>query len=106
MNEQGKGLAFVVLGVVAVIAIVGLVLLFSKANAAGNFVYTGQFAQYTPQEACDQVGCPLSEIIGGMGFTTTVAAQAVCSCPDRDVLVPLVQRYDWRSQYYPQHPEE
>ena len=36
MAEEGKGLALAILGIVAVIAIVGLVLLFTSARATGK----------------------------------------------------------------------
>ncbi len=36
MAEEGKGLALAILGIVAVIAIVGLVLLFTSAKATGK----------------------------------------------------------------------
>ena len=43
MAEEGKGVALAILGIVAVIAVVGLVLLFS--NATGKGVYGGEMYQ-------------------------------------------------------------
>jgi len=40
-EESGKGIALAILGIVAVIAIVGLVLLFSGAKKTGQVAYTG-----------------------------------------------------------------
>ena len=43
MAEEGKGVALAILGIVAVIAVVGLVLLFT--NATGKGIYGGQMRQ-------------------------------------------------------------
>ena len=61
MANEGKGIALVILGIVAVIAIVGLVLLFSQAKSTGQAglgisryppperIYTGQYGDYSGQ---------------------------------------------------------
>ena len=102
-DEGGKGLALVILGIIAVIAVVGMVLLFSKAHVTGKFAYAGGFAQYSPREICEErIGCPLKSIGGGTTYATNEAPYAICACPDGDVHAPLVQNFDWRTQYYPQ----
>ncbi len=45
MANEHKGVALVILGIVAVIAIVGLVLLFTGKTATGNGVYGGALKQ-------------------------------------------------------------
>lgn len=45
-KEESKGIALVLLGIVAVIAIVGLVLLFSKATASGQVAKNDGYAPY------------------------------------------------------------
>ena len=45
-KEESKGIALVLLGIVAVIAIVGLVLLFSKATSVGQVARDGNYAPY------------------------------------------------------------
>ena len=101
MNKRGK-LSIVVLGIIAVIAIVGMVLLFSKASTTGNFVVAGGTIQFTPQEACDQFGCPVAELRGGIHPASRGGIMAVCACPNGDVETPLTRPYDWRAEYYNQ----
>lgn len=106
MAEEGKGLAMVILGIVAVIAVVGLVLLFSKASTTGKYVNSAETTQFDPYELCEQrVGCPLKSIEGGgvsNTFTTHGPVVAICACPDGDVVAPLVRPFDWREEYYSQ----
>ena len=45
-KEESKGIALVLLGIVAVIAIVGLVLLFSKATSVGQVARNSGYADY------------------------------------------------------------
>ena len=45
-KEESKGIALVLLGIVAVITIVGLVLLFSKATASGQVAKNDGYASY------------------------------------------------------------
>ncbi len=45
-KEENKGIALVLLGIVAVIAIVGLVLLFGKATASGQVAKNDGYAPY------------------------------------------------------------
>jgi hypothetical protein len=103
MAEEGKGLAMVILGIVAVIAVVGLVLLFSKGSATGNYAMASTFAQFSPQEACDNVGCPLKDVEGAAAsYATQGPLLAVCACAGGDVRTPLVRPFDWRTEFYPQ----
>jgi hypothetical protein len=102
MAEEGKGLALVILGIVALIAIVGLVLLF-KGSATGNYVAESTFVQFSPQEACDRVGCPLKGIEGvTASYATQGPLMAVCACAGGDVRTPIVRQFDWRTEFYPQ----
>jgi hypothetical protein len=102
MAEESKGLAMVILGIVAVIAVVGMVLLFSKATSTGNFVMASEYAQFNPEELCEErVGCPLRGVnVGGMGYATQGPLMAVCACPGGDVLAPLARPFDWREEYF------
>lgn len=103
MAEEGKGLALVILGIVAVIAVVGMVLLFSKANTTGNYVMGSEFVQFNPNEVCEQkVGCPLKSVEGGIYYSSSGPLLAVCACPGGDVRTPLVRPFDWREEFYPQ----
>jgi len=104
MAEGGKGVALVILGIIAVIAVVGMVLLFSKAHSTtGKFVEGAEWAQYAPAELCEErIGCPLKSIEGGTTYSSNVAPYVVCACPGGDVTAPLVQKFDWRTQFYPQ----
>ena len=106
MDEGGKGLAMVILGIVAVIAVVGLVLLFSKASTTGKYAYSAETVQFGPEEICEErVGCPLKSIEGGgvrNTYTTHGPVVAICACPDGDVVAPLVRPFDWRAEYYSQ----
>lgn len=102
MMAEGKGLTLVILGIIAIIAVVGLVLLFSKASATGNYAIASTFAQYEPKEACDIVGCPLKGVEGASGYATQGPLMAICSCAGGDVRTPLVRPFDWRTEFYPQ----
>jgi hypothetical protein len=103
MADEGKGLAMVILGIVAVIAVVGLVLLFSKAGSTGKFVLGSEMAQFNPKELCEQyVGCPLSHVEGGIDYSYSGPFMAVCACPNGEVRAPIIRPYDWRTEYYPQ----
>jgi len=102
MDESGKGLTLVILGIVAVIAVVGLVLLFSKASTTGQYVIASDFAQFEPNELCGMVGCPLKAVEGGITYSSRGPLVAVCACPDGDVRAPLVRPFDWRTEFYPQ----
>lgn len=103
MAEEGKGVALVVLGIVAVLAVVGMVLLFTKAGTTGKYVYSGETAQFNPDELCEQyVGCPLKSIEGGIYYSSKGPLMAVCACPGGDVKAPIVRPFDWREEYYPQ----
>lgn len=46
-KEENRGIALVLLGIVAVIAIVGLVLLFSKATSVGQVARNSGYADYS-----------------------------------------------------------
>lgn len=45
-NVENKGIALILLGIVAILAIVGLVLLFSKATTSGQVAKGGFYAPY------------------------------------------------------------
>ena len=64
--KKDNTISMIILGVVAVIAIVGLVLLFSAAKNAGLGIYGGQKAQYETR------GTPHTIQIPGSSLTTTV----------------------------------
>lgn len=103
MADEGKGLALVILGIIAVIAVVGMVLLFSKASTTGNYVMGSEFAQFNPKELCeDRVGCPLKSVEGGIYYSSKGPLMAVCDCPDGEVLAPLVRPFNWREEFYSQ----
>lgn len=103
MDEQGKGLAMVILGIVAVIAVVGMVLLFSKASTTGGYVMGSEYAQFNPYELCEQrVGCPLKSVEGGIYYSSSGPLVAICGCPGGDVVAPLTRPFDWREEFYPQ----
>lgn len=66
-EESGKGIALVILGIVAIIAIVGLVLLFTGAKKA-----TGEFAVQAPKQyggAIEGVTTPYDRAFTGRSFT-------------------------------------
>ncbi len=99
---EGKGLALVILGIVAVIAVVGLVLLFSKASTTGAYVEAGTFVQFEPNEACQRAGCTLKSVEGGTNYASQQQPMAVCDCAGREMVTPLVRPFDWREEFYPQ----
>jgi len=101
MAEEGKGLAMVILGIVAVIAVVGLVLLFK--GATGKYVMGSEYAQFNPYEVCEQrVGCPLKEVQGGIDYSYRGPLLAICDCPSGEVATPVIRPFDWREEFYPQ----
>ncbi len=102
MDEQGKGLAMVVLGIVAVIAVVGLVLLFSRASATGNYVMGSEFSQFQPAEACERMGCTLKSVDVGPLFRTSRSPLAICDCAGQEVETFTSRPFNWREEYYPQ----
>ncbi|MEM4242841.1 MAG: hypothetical protein QXM31_02980 [Candidatus Woesearchaeota archaeon] len=103
MAEEGKGLALVILGIVAVIAVVGLVLLFTRGGATGNYVVESTFVQFEPKEACANIGCMLIGVEGAAGsYATRGPLLAVCDCAGQQVATPIVRQYDWRQEFYPQ----
>jgi hypothetical protein len=102
MAEEGKGLALVILGIIAVIAVVGLVLLFSKASTTGAYVEAGTFVQFEPNEACERAGCTLKGVEGGTTYASQGPLMAVCDCMGREMVTPIVRPFDWREEYYPQ----
>ncbi len=99
---EEKGLALVILGIVAVIAVVGLVLLFSRASTTGAYVEAGTFAQFEPKEACERIGCTLKSVEGGITHASQGPLMAVCDCAGREVVTPIVRPFDWREEYYPE----
>ena len=99
---EGKGVAMVILGIVAVIAVVGLVLLFGKAGATGKYVEAGQTVQFNPYEICEErIGCPLKAVEGGITYASRGPLVAICDCPSGEVYAPLVRPFDWRTEFYP-----
>lgn len=102
MAEEGKGLTLIILGIVAVIAVVGLVLLFSKAGATGGYVMGSSFVQFEPKEACARIGCMLKGVEGAGGYATQGPLLAICNCAGEEVATPIVRPFDWRTEFYPQ----
>ena len=98
MNKRGK-LSIVVLGITAIIVIVGIVLLLNDPTATGNYVVESGIAQFTPQEACEIMNCLLKEVSGDIRAGSHDAAVAVCACPGGDVRTPLVRRLSL-DEYY------
>lgn len=90
-----KGIALTILAVVAVIAIVGFVLLFTKAQT-GQFTHAGGFIQYGQKEACEVIGCTLiTQQNAVYPYVHTTGTYSLCQCPGQaePVEVPLVQQY-------------
>lgn len=102
MDEQGKGLAMVILGIVAVIAVVGLVLLFSKAGATGKYVTGSEFVQFQPEEACERMGCTLKGVEVGPLMRARGSPMAICDCAGQEVETYMSRPFNWRGEYYPQ----
>jgi hypothetical protein len=100
MAEEGKGLAMAILGIVAVIAVVGLVLLFK--GATGKYVMGSEYAQFNPNEACERMGCSLSHVEGGINYDYRGPLLAICDCPSGEVATPVIRPLDWREEFYPQ----
>ncbi len=98
MNKRGK-LSIVVLGIIAVIAIVGMVILFGKASITGNYVVESGIAQFTPQEACEQLGCLLKGTEGNIHPASTVRTVAICACTGGDIRAPLVRPFSLEEYY-------
>ncbi len=102
MEEDHRKLATVMLGVVSIIAVVGLVMMFNKAGTTGQYVMGSEFVQFNPYEVCEQyVGCPLKSVEGGIYYSSKGPLVAVCDCPSGEVRAPLVRPFDWREEYYP-----
>ena len=97
--DEGKGTAFIILGIVAIIAIVGLVLLLSQKSTTGKIV---------TMAGCDSPSTPVRGLPGEndqflkqfvtAGFTCEKASgvdvygkETWCCTPPRDV--PVNQRY-------------
>lgn len=97
---EGKGLALIILGIVAVIAVVGLVLLF-KGGVTGNYVAESTFVQFEPNEACAEIGCMLKGVEGASGYATQGPLLAICDCAGQEVATPIVRQFDWRTEFYP-----
>lgn len=89
---EEKGIALTILAVVAIIAIVGFVLLFTKTST-GKFTYAGGHIQYDPKEACTNIGCTLSNQIVPAGQWS----YALCNCPNE----PQPRQVSLVQQYYP-----
>jgi hypothetical protein len=103
MAEEGKGLALVILGIVAVIAVVGLVLLFTKGGTTGNYIAESTFVQFEPNEVCERAGCTLKGVEGAAGgYSTRGPLMAVCDCAGKEVVTPIVRQFDWHTEFYPQ----
>jgi len=103
MADEGKGIALVILGIVAVIAVVGLVLLFTKGGATGKYVVESTFVQFEPAEACARAGCTLIGVEGAAGgYATQGPLMAICDCAGRTMATPIVRQFDWREEFYPQ----
>ena len=77
MAEEGKGIGLVILGVVAIIAVIGLVLLFSKGGASMTGAAASDTACQKLADAAAAFGCP------GSGFPACSAianAQEKAGC--------------------------
>ena len=90
--------AWVLLGLVAVFAILGLVLMFVRVGYTGGFVtggggrwyYGPNIAKFTPQEACENAGCDslVPQTVVRNQYGTELA---VCDCAGEELQFPLVQ---------------
>lgn len=89
MADEGKGIALAVLGIVAVLAVVGLVMLFT-GSATGRFVEESAIAQYEPNEACASIGGTLIGLEGGLGYDYRGPFLAVCNVNGQVVRTPVV----------------
>lgn len=92
MAEEGKGVALAILGIVAVIAVVGLVLLFK--GGAGKVSYGGgPFIQEPADRLCNNIQCENGE--GGIvvGETPT---HWICACPHNFQAQHIA---DWSNQW-------
>jgi hypothetical protein len=96
MAEESKGVALAILGIVAVIAVVGLVLLFSGA-AAKVSLGRGEFITPTGDKACSVVYCQNG--YGAIVLGEQLRADGeywVCGCPNHFTDTDIA---DWSNQW-------
>jgi hypothetical protein len=102
---EAKGMTLAILGIVAVLAVVGLVLLFS--GATGKVSYGGgPFIEVTPEKACNTVYCQNGD---GATFLGMRGNYAICACAQQFETRRIAQWSDaWRgdehkdgSDWYP-----
>ncbi|MEM4263851.1 MAG: hypothetical protein QW666_03080 [Candidatus Woesearchaeota archaeon] len=89
---EEKGIALTILAIVAILAIVGFVLLFTKAQT-GKFIYAGGHVQYEPKEACERIGCTfVTQQNAAFPYAGEAGTYSLCNCPGEAELrqVPLV----------------
>lgn len=98
-KDSDKGLTLAVLGVVAVLAVVGLVLLF-RGGSTGQYVYEGGIAQWNPNEACQDLGGSLIRVEGGIDYRYRGPLLAVCQVGTQQIRTPLIRPFDWRTEYH------
>lgn len=89
-KEESKGIALAILGIIAVLAVVGLVMLFSS-GATGKFVAPQSgIVQYEPNEACERIGGTLVGLEGGIDYKYRGPFIAVCNVNGRTVRTPVI----------------
>jgi hypothetical protein len=96
MAQESKGVALAILGIVAVIAVVGLVLLFSGA-AAKVSLGRGEFITPTGDKACSVVSCQNG--YGAIVLGEQLHADGeywVCGCPNHFSDADIA---DWSNQW-------
>lgn len=97
-KEVGDKIVWVLLGLVAIVAILGLVVLFTKITVSGGYFVSGggrwyygsSIVQYSPRDACALVGGTTTEPV--MVYRNPYGTvMVVCVVGENFVEVPLVQ---------------
>jgi hypothetical protein len=81
MAEEGRGVALAILGVVAVIAVVGLVLLFK--GGTGQYVYFDQPKVYPGKVVAGEISVPTSQSYGEGNY----ASEQQGSCIEGEMFI-------------------
>ncbi len=84
MADEGKGIALAILGIVLIIAVVGIVLLFKGGTGAALYSYVKPFTMIAPtaQKACSILDCQNGVGAVIIGEETHLDGEYwVCGCP-------------------------